>query len=197
MHRQQWLLNNTEPKHAAYSCCAVSSTINAIKRVLSKNIRNLVPGKTEAKAHYISALGYNLSRLENTKGTSEVETHPSFLWSHRERWRGLASFCDSSGHASCKRKAGIREGESEEDYDKQTSISSHFTPHPPPHITGSGTVCIMHTAFRECSATQQNRAMLLKGISKSPILRLCNYTSDASIWTCKSNVAFGCEPWDR
>lgn len=72
----------------------------------------------------ISQHCYNLCRVENTV-RSEVETYPSSLWSHREHWRGLASFCDSSGHASCKREEGIRGGESEEDYNKQTSISSH------------------------------------------------------------------------
>lgn len=41
--------------------------------------KQLGPRETGAKAHNISALGYNLCRLENKKRTSEVETHPSSL----------------------------------------------------------------------------------------------------------------------
>lgn len=49
-----------------------------------------------------------ISQTERTQRCSEVETYPFSLWSHRARWIGLASFCDSLGHASCKRKTGIR-----------------------------------------------------------------------------------------
>lgn len=106
-----------------------------------------------------STLQLNTRRMKIQR-TSEVETHLSSLWSRRERWRGLASFCDSSGHASCKRGEGIREGESEENYEPQTSIWSHSMSSP---LT-TGMSC-MWSAY-SISILQWNidRAMIFKGI---------------------------------
>lgn len=155
---------NNEPKHI--KCMQLNQIYNQypINRVLCEAIKKVTvwcQGNWNKKAHYISTLGYNLCRLENTKRTSEVETHPSSLWSHRERWRGLASFCDSSGHASCKREEGIREGERA----RRITINrppSQVIPCPPPikQVEELYVLCIQH--FQECSATQQDRAMLFK-----------------------------------
>lgn len=139
------ILNQSMYNTCSYLSSATNSTnIQSIEFSERPLKRKLGARGTGTKAHCISTLGYNLCRLENTKRTSEVETHPSSLWSHRERWRGLASFCDSSGHASCKREEGIREGESEEDYDKQTSISSHSMSSPIKQVEELYVLCIQH-----------------------------------------------------
>ena len=66
------------------TCSLISSTTNRLniysiefsERLLKKKLGTR---ETGAKAHNISTVGYNLCRLEHTKRTSEVETHPFSL----------------------------------------------------------------------------------------------------------------------
>lgn len=122
-----------------------------------------------------------------TQWRSEVETYPSSLWSHREHWRGLASFCDSSGHASYKREEGIRGGESEEDYNKQTSISRHSMSSSIKQVKELYVLRKEH--FMNVVQFSRTESCCLKAFSVAKCLCQCKKNiPDASIQTSKSNV---------
>lgn len=116
---------------------------------------------------------------KKSQRSSEVETYPFSLWSHRAHWKGLASFCDSSGHASCKRNTGMR-----------GTVQGRFTIHTLPfqvhdllYITGTGIVSIT----MQIKHIDEKGVLFSKRVSfvVTKILTPCAWTLSRCIEECK------------